>query len=137
MNVFSRVNIFRKIKLQWSVPVSFWVIWGNKDWTHKAPDFWALRKRKKNCMFLLNLDLPKKFFYLLQWKPFKKFEKCCSSHVQSSLFLKIFTFLSWLFGYVEKRLDKINKANFKIYDVTAWTTNSYKTHIAQAIFLYF
>ena len=31
--------------------------------------------------------------------------------------LKIFTYLSWLFGYVEKRLDKKAKVNLKIYDV--------------------
>ena len=29
-----------------------------------------------------------------------------------------FKFLSWLFGHVEKRLDKKDKVNFKIYDVT-------------------
>ena len=34
--------------------------------------------------------------------------------------LKIFTFLSWLFGHVGKRLDKKPKVNFKIYDVTDW-----------------
>ena len=32
--------------------------------------------------------------------------------------LKIFKFLSWLFGQVAKRLDKKDKANFKFYDVT-------------------
>ena len=31
--------------------------------------------------------------------------------------LEIFPFLSGLFGYVEKRLDKEAKDNFKIYDV--------------------
>ena len=32
--------------------------------------------------------------------------------------LKVFTFLSRLFGYVEKRFDKKAMVNFKIYDVT-------------------
>ena len=47
--------------------------------------------------------------------------------------LKIFTFLSQVFGCVEKRLDKKAIENFKIYDVTDWTTNNYNynTHIAQ------
>ena len=31
--------------------------------------------------------------------------------------LEIFTVLSWLFGYVEKRLDKKAMINFKIYYV--------------------
>ena len=32
--------------------------------------------------------------------------------------LGIFTFLSGVFGYVEKRLDKKAMVNYKIYDVT-------------------
>ena len=40
-----------------------------------------------------------------------------------SLFVfDIFLFLSWLFGYVEKRLDKKGYINLKIYDVTNWAT---------------
>ena len=31
--------------------------------------------------------------------------------------LEICKFLSWLFGYVEKRLDKKAMVNLKIYDV--------------------
>ena len=45
--------------------------------------------------------------------------------------LKVFTFLSRLFGYVEKRFDKKAMVNFKIYDVTDQTTNNYSTHIVQ------
>ena len=44
--------------------------------------------------------------------------------------LEIITFLSWVFGYVEKWVDKKVKDNFKIY-VTDWTTNNYTTRIAQ------
>ena len=32
---------------------------------------------------------------------------------------------AWLCGYVEKRLDKKAKVNFKIYNVTDWTINNY------------
>ena len=45
--------------------------------------------------------------------------------------LKIFRFLSWLFGHVEKRLDQKDGVNLNIYDVTAWERNNCKTHIAQ------
>ena len=45
--------------------------------------------------------------------------------------LEIFKFLFWRFGYVEKRLHKKAKVNFKIYDVTDWTTNNYNTDIVQ------
>ena len=31
---------------------------------------------------------------------------------------EIFKFLSWFFRYVEKRLDRKAKVNFKLYDVT-------------------
>ena len=47
--------------------------------------------------------------------------------------LEKFTFLSWLFGYVEKRLDKKAEVNFKIYDVTGLTVNNYNTHIIQHV----
>ena len=33
----------------------------------------------------------------------------------------------------EKRLDKETKVNFKIYDVTDWTTKNYNKQIAQYI----
>ena len=45
--------------------------------------------------------------------------------------LKIFRFLSWLFGHVAKRFDKKDNVNFKFYDVTVWLTNNCNTHIAQ------
>ena len=35
--------------------------------------------------------------------------------------LEIFKLLSWLFGHVEKPLEKKDKINFKSYDVTIWT----------------
>ena len=47
------------------------------------------------------------------------------------LLLKIFKFLSLLFGHVAKRLDKKDKVNSKSYDVTAWLTNNCNIHIAQ------
>ena len=45
--------------------------------------------------------------------------------------VKVFTFLSWLFGYIGKRLDKKTMINFKIYELTDWTGNNYNTHISQ------
>ena len=45
--------------------------------------------------------------------------------------LEIFKFLSWIFGYVEKQLDKKTVVHFKIYDATDWAANNYYTHIAQ------
>ena len=63
------------------------------------------------------------------WNPFKNDEKCFLFHLKSSL--RIFKFLSWLFGHVAKRLDKKDKVNFKFYYVTAWLVNNRNTHIAQ------
>ena len=45
-----------------------------------------------------------------------------------TLFVEIFTFFPDLLVFVEKRLDMVN---FKIYDVTNWTTNNYNAHITQ------
>ena len=45
--------------------------------------------------------------------------------------LKIFKFLSCLYGQVEKWLDLKDKVIFEIYDVTARLTKNYLTYIAQ------
>ena len=42
--------------------------------------------------------------------------------LKSLFVLKIFKFLSWLFGHVEKLVDYKYKINFKVYDVTTWET---------------
>ena len=45
--------------------------------------------------------------------------------------LKIFKFLSCLFGHVEKRLDWKDEVKFKIYEVTTWETNNRDANIEQ------
>ena len=45
--------------------------------------------------------------------------------------LEIFTFLSRLFGHVEKRFNIKAVVNFKIYDVTDWTASNCNTDIVQ------
>ena len=40
-------------------------------------------------------------------------------------------YLFRIFGYVEKWLDKKAMGNFKIYDITDWTTNDDNTYIVQ------
>ena len=47
--------------------------------------------------------------------------------------LKIFKFLSSLFGRVGKRLDGKNKVNFKFCEATAWLAINVETHIAQFV----
>ena len=54
------------------------------------------------------------------WKPFKNDKNALYFMLKALSVLEIFTFLSWLFVYVEKQLSK---CCFKIYDVTDWTTN--------------
>ena len=51
--------------------------------------------------------------------------------LKAAFVLKIFKFLSWLFGHVGKRLDQKDKVNFKIFDVTTCLTNNCNTHINQ------
>ena len=38
--------------------------------------------------------------------------------LKALIVLKLFEFLSWIFGHVGKRLDKKAEVNFKIHDVT-------------------
>ena len=50
--------------------------------------------------------------------------------LKALFFLKIFDFLSCLFGHVEKTAWLEYKVNFKIYDVTDWLKNNYNSYIA-------
>ena len=45
---------------------------------------------------------PKKLFNLLLWKPFKNDESTFSFVLNAVFVLKLFIFLSWLFGHLEK-----------------------------------
>ena len=47
------------------------------------------------------------------------------------LFSRYLTFCLEFFGRAAKRHDQKEKVNFKVYEVTAWLTNNYNTHIAQ------
>ena len=58
-------------------------------------------------------------------------EKAFYFTLKALFVLKIFKFLSWLLGHVEKRLDYKYKVNFKFYDVKTWEKNYCNTHIAQ------
>ena len=44
--------------------------------------------------------------------------------LKALFFLEISTFLSWLFGYFEKWLDKKAMVNFEIYDIADCKTNN-------------
>ena len=58
--------------------------------------------------------------------------KNASYFTSKALFvLKIFMFLSRLFGLVAKRLYKKDTVDFEFYGVTAWLTKECNTHIAQ------
>ena len=45
--------------------------------------------------------------------------------------LKIFNFLSWFFGHVEKPAWLERQAKFRIDEVTAWLANNCNTRFAQ------
>ena len=61
------------------------------------------------------LPLISDFFICFNKSPLKRM-KNTFHFMLKTLVLAIYTFLSWLFGYVEKRFDD------KIYDVTDWIT---------------
>ena len=63
--------------------------------------------------------------------PLKMMKNAFNFTLKALFVLKIFRFLSRLFGQLPKQLDKKGKINFKFYDVTAWLTNNCNTHIAQ------
>ena len=68
---------------------------------------------------------------VLNRKPFKNDKNVFYFTEKALFFLKIFKFLSWLFGHVTKWLDIKDKVNFKFHDVTVWLTNHCNTRISQ------
>ena len=65
--------------------------------------------------------LPRKlfsFFYI------KNDEECFYFMIKALFVLEILPCLFRLFGYKENRLDQKYYVNYKIYDVTDWTTNN-------------
>ena len=73
-------------------------------------------------VFVASLDAQSRVWD--NWKTFKNDEKSFLFHV-NSCFCSWDTYsLTWLFGYKEKRLDKKGKVNFKIFEITDWTTNN-------------
>ena len=69
--------------------------------------------------------------FLTTESPLKIIKNAFYFILKALLILEIFTFLSWLFNLAEKWFDKKAKASFRKCDVTDWTADEYKTHIAQ------
>ena len=63
--------------------------------------------------------------------PLKMMKNAFCFTLQALFVLKIFEFLSWLYGHVEEWIDSKNKVNFKFCDVTTWEINNCNTYIAQ------
>ena len=76
--------------------------------------------------------LQKNFIIICLNNSLSKMMKNAFYFILKALFvLKIFKFLSWLFGHAEKTAWLERQVNFEISDVTAWLTKNYNTHIAQ------
>ena len=71
----------------------------------------------------LSLSKKKAFFFYFNELPLKMMKNSFYSTLKALFFLEIFTFLSWLFGYLENRLDLKAMVNFKNFDVTDPTNN--------------
>ena len=69
--------------------------------------------------------------FLVTESPLKMMKNAFYFTSKALFILKIFKFLSWLFGLISKRLDLKDQISFKFYDVTAWLTDSCNTHNAQ------
>ena len=84
------------------------------------------------CSYILKVGLSpskKKYFYLLEWKPFKNDEKCFLFHLESSFrspYIKIFVLTFWSY----RKNGLIRKVRLISKFMTTWLTNNYDTHIA-------
>ena len=67
--------------------------------------------------------------FLTTERRLKMVKKAFYFALKALLVLKIFKFLTWIFGHAEKRLHQ--RDNFKIYDLTTKLKNTCYTHINQ------
>ena len=76
--------------------------------------------------------LPKIFFDIcFNDSPSKMMKNAFCFILKAHFVLKIFKFCLDFLDIQKKRLDWKDKINSEIYDVTAWLTINYNTHIAQ------
>ena len=81
----------------------------------------------------MDSHLPKKLFYLLQWKPLKNVKKCFLFYLKSSFLsqdIEIFD-LAFLVMW-KKRLDHKYDVNFNIYEITTWLTIHILSYISRS-----
>ena len=91
LNFFQEITFHKKVKV-----CENWIkLWSQKILNMRWKCYWLI---------LLKSDthLPNKLLYLLQWNPFKNDEKYFCFTLKDIFVLKIFKFLSWLYGHVEK-----------------------------------
>ena len=65
-------------------------------------------------------QLPKFFFICFKENPFNLMKNTFYFTLKALFDLKIFKFLSWPFGHVEKWLNQKDKVNFKFNDAVSW-----------------
>ena len=104
---------------------------------HLLPESFPKNKKSKNLVVKFKecsatwLKCP--ISYLRQFRaiesPLKMMKNALDFMLKALFVLEISKFLSWIFGYVEKRLSGQKLlVNYKIYDVKNWVTNNRNTH---------
>ena len=119
----SKILNFLKIRLIINIFFCFWIFVNNFLHISRVH---ILKNKRSFKDALLGL---KQFF--AAERPSKMMKNAFYSMSKAFLVLKIFKFMSWLFGHVAKRLYKKDQVNFNFYDVTVWLTNNCNTHFAQ------
>ena len=80
---------------------------------------WEFSLEVRPCYFFpfikVGLSPSQKYVFIIYFNeiPLKVIKNAFYFMLKALFVLEIFTFLSWLFGYVEKRLDKKAMVNFK------------------------
>ena len=92
-------------------------------------DFFHLSLYNRYFLFFSISRFKKSFFISINESPLEMMKNNFHFMLKPLFVFEIFLF--WLFGYVEKWLDKKAMVNFKIYNFTDWTTNNCNAHIAR------
>ena len=93
--------------------------------------FHTVYTTRKNLLSLLKTALSGLRQFLAIEIPLKMMKNAFYFTSKALFALKIFKFLSSLFGFGAKQLDQKDKVNLKFHDVTTWLINNCNTYIAQ------
>ena len=112
-----------------------------KTFLHRTPPVDPYEVQDVTALCILDSQLPKKMYYLLQWKPLKMMKNAIYFNLKTFFIFKIFNFLPWLFvrvygtsfrPKVEIRFH-VEQSRFSCWTVEIFLLNGRNFHVERSV----